>query len=82
MRYSRSWSDTLNDFRQARWTTQLLLDLLLPPAFVAICWISGEVKARFYRNRFWKESSKEAKFLLIFGYALMIGCTIYVHVTR
>jgi hypothetical protein len=61
---------------------QLLLDLLVPPFFVLLCWGSDSLKAVFYGDPFFKDSPKFLAGLLTASYICMIALTIYVHVSR
>ena len=61
---------------------QVLLDLLVPPFFVLLCWGSDTLKAYFYDAPIFKDSPRYLVILLSASYALMIGLTIYFHVSR
>jgi hypothetical protein len=60
---------------------QVLLDLLVPPFFVLLCWGSDTIKAYFYDSSIFKDSPKYLVILLSASYAVMIALTIYFHVS-
>jgi hypothetical protein len=61
---------------------QVLLDLLVPPFFVLLCWGSDALKAYFYDAPIFKDSPRYLGILLGVSYVLMIALTIYFRIFR
>ena len=73
--------DALRFFFTLPLLEQLLLDFLLPPFFVLLCWGSDSLNAYFYRYSFFKDSPRYLGFLLGASYVIMIALTMYFHIS-
>jgi hypothetical protein len=73
--------DALHFFFTLPLFEQLLLDLLLPPFFVLLCWGSDSLKAKVYGDPWFEDSPKYLGILLGASYVVMIALTIYFHIS-